>query len=66
MSHTKNGKHITFWQEVKDDGMIPEPAISIYPYSDTICLESSDGRINLNYDSLNEFINLLKVAKLNA
>lgn len=48
-----------FWQKESDDA-IPEPAILIERYSDTIALTQEDQVINLNYESLPELLKFLK------
>lgn len=50
-----------FWQD-QEDG-IPEQAILINVYSDSILLEQGNNQINLDYESFNEFIKILKIAK---
>lgn len=55
---TATDKTIIVWQEV-DDG-IPEPALMVTPYSDTINITQGANSINLNYDTVNEFCKLLR------
>ncbi|WP_430897662.1 MULTISPECIES: hypothetical protein [unclassified Paraflavitalea] len=54
-------KAYVFWQD-QEDG-IPNQAILINVLSDSILLEQGNDTINLDYDSLNEFIKILKTAK---
>lgn len=52
-----------FWQD-QEDGL-PNQAILINVYSDSIMLEQGNNAINLDYQSLNEFIKTLKKARDN-
>lgn len=60
--HTTTG--YVFYQQSGEDG-IAEPAISVQEYSDVVSLEGAEGSINLNYESIPDFIKLLKALKKN-
>jgi hypothetical protein len=51
-----------FWQRDDETG-VGEEAILIEKYSDTISLTCNGHSINLNYDSLNELLKLLRRIK---
>jgi hypothetical protein len=59
---TTRDNDILFWQENKDVG-VPEPAILIQPFDDAVFLETAQSNISLNWDSLPEFIKILKTLK---
>lgn len=50
------------WQENKEIG-VGEPALLFDLYSDIINIQQDENSINLNYDSIDEFIKLLKQIK---
>lgn len=62
MPHVVNGRVTTFWQEHEND--IPEPALVVTTNSDIIIIEQEDRCITVNYESLNEFIKILKQSKI--
>lgn len=52
----------TFWQTGSEDGL-PEDAIVIEGYKDTMALTQGSDVINVNYESLDEFIKELRRMK---
>jgi hypothetical protein len=62
MTDTAREGSIVLWQQSADE--IPgEPALLIEPYSDTIRISQEDNAINLNYESVDEFIKVLRNMK---
>lgn len=53
------------WQEGTDDNPIGEPALLIESYSDVFSIQQEDRSININYDSIDGLIKLLKQIKKN-
>ncbi len=52
------------WQEIKGEGITqPEPLLAIAPVLDVIEIQQEKRWINLNYDSIDEFIETLKKLK---
>lgn len=64
MTDTSKDGGLVFWQDNKEMGA-GEPAILMEGYSDTIALTQDSSVINLNYDSLNEFIKNLRTLQRN-
>lgn len=54
----------TLWQTAPEDGIEEKPLI-IEPYSDVISIKSNGESVNLNYESIPEFIKLLQKLKKN-
>jgi len=63
MTETAAVNSVVLWQS-QEDGLA-EPAILIEPYYDVIRVGSSTGHIQLNYESLEEFIKALRQAAKN-
>lgn len=55
---TKDGS-VILWQTDPEDA-IAEPALLIEPYSDTIRIGQKEQAINVNYESVDELIKVLR------
>lgn len=61
MIEKNSQKSWTFWQSQSEG--VPEPAILIEEYSDSVSLTCEGNRININYESLDELLKLLRKIK---
>lgn len=53
------------WQEGEEEHLVGEPALLIEAYSDIFSIQQEDRSININYDSIDGLIKLLKQIKKN-
>jgi hypothetical protein len=51
------------WQEGTEDLPVPEQALLIESYNDIFSIQQEDRSININYDSIDGLIKLLKQIK---
>lgn len=61
MTETVHGKNsFVMWQDINPEEGIAEPAMLIEAFSDSIRITQTDQAITLNYDSINEFVRILR------